>query len=87
MSYTAQEILMKDLMSHPKVAKFTRHFEVVASDMAIYGTHVAIGRRVSANRARKLRRRGESVCFVGKTTTGKFVYTWRLRIDPLKIYR
>ncbi len=87
MSFTSQEIVMKALMSQPKIAKLTRHFEVVARDLAIYGTHVAIGRRVSANRARKLRRRGESVRFVEKTTTGKFVYAWLRRISPLEIYK
>ena len=51
-----------------------------------YGTHVAIGREVCARRARKLRKRGESVRYVGRTTTGKARYSWLRTIAPWAIY-
>ena len=83
---TAQEIELKALMAMPRIAALTRHVEAVARDLVTYGTHVAIGREVCARRARKLRKRGESVRYAGKTTTGKARYSWMRRIPPWAIY-
>lgn len=58
----------------------------ILQDLAVYGTAAAISRRVSPRRARKLRKRGESVQYVGRTSTGKAVYGWMLRIPPYKLF-
>ena len=83
---TAQEIELKALMTMPRIAALTRHVEAMARDLVTYGTHVAIGREVCARRARKLRKRGESVRYIGRTTTGKTRYSWMRRIAPWAIY-
>jgi len=83
---TAQEIELKALMCMPRIAALTRHLEAVTRDLVTYGTHVAIGREVCARRARKLRKRGESVRYVGRTKTGKARYSWMRRIAPWAIY-
>jgi len=84
---TAQEIELKALMTMPRIAALTRHVEAMARDLVTYGTHVAIGREVCARRARKLRKRGESVRYIGRTTTGKTRYSWLRTIPPWAIYR
>lgn len=83
---TAQEIEMKALMTLPRLEAITRHVEAMTRDLVTYGTHVAIGREVCARRARKLRKRGESVRYVGRTSTGKARYSWLRTIPPWAIY-
>lgn len=83
---TAQEIEMKIAAAMPRLEAITRHVETMVRDLATYGTHVAIGREVCARRARKLRKRGEDVRYVGRTTTGKARYSWMRRIAPWAIY-
>lgn len=83
---TAQEIELKALMCVPRIAALTRHVEAMTRDLVTYGTHVAIGREVCARRARKLRKRGESVRYAGRTKTGKARYSWMRRIAPWAIY-
>ena len=84
---TAQEIELKMLMTMPRIAALTRHVEAMTRDLVTYGTHVAIGREVCARRARKLRKRGENVRYIGRTTTGKARYSWLRTIPPWAIYR
>ena len=84
---TAQEIELKAAELKPQIEALTRSVETMLSDVSTYGTHVAIGREVCARRARKLRRRGEIVRYVGRTTTGKARYSWMRRIAPCAIYR
>lgn len=84
---TAQEIELKAAMIAPKIAAFARQIEAMTNDLAIYGTHVAIGREVCARRARKLRKRGEDVRYHGRTKNGKARYTWTKRLPPWAIYR
>jgi len=83
---TAQEIELKALMALPRLAAITRHVEAMTRDLVTYGAHVAIGREVCARRARKLRKRGESVRYIGRTTTGKTRYSWLRTIPPWEIY-
>ena len=83
---TALEIELKALMSQPRMVAITRHVEAMARDLVTYGTHVALGREVCARRARKLRKRGESVRYVGRTTTGKTRYSWLRTIPLVSIY-
>lgn len=83
----ATEILARMEEMTPKVEALHRHFENRTRDLMVYGTSVAIGRGVCAKRARKLRRRGEDVRYVGRSKTGKPRYCWMRRIDPRIMYR
>ena len=83
---TAQEIELKAAEVRPKIEALAKGVETMLRDLVTYGTHVAIGRKVCARRARKLRKRGESVRYVGRTKTGKARYSWMRRIAPWAIY-
>ena len=83
---TAQEIRLKAAEVIPKIEALTRGVETMLRDLATYGTYFAIGREVCARRARKLRKRGDSVRYVGRTSTGKARYSWMRRIAPWAIY-
>jgi len=61
--------------------------ESMLRDIAIYGTHIAIGREVSAKRGRKLRKLGHNVRYCGRTSTGKARYTWQKRLPLTRLYR
>ena len=84
---TAKEIELKMQMAKPGLDALTRSFETLQRDMVHYGMHVTFSRNVSAARARKLRRRGDDVRYVGRTETGKARYRWTRRIPPLSIYK
>ena len=77
---TAQEVLAKMTASSKVVDRLVKHHERVMMDLLRYGTAWVVGARVGAQRARKLRRRGEQVFFVHRTSTGKAVYTWMLSL-------
>lgn len=83
---TALEILARMAEARPMVEALSRSFENKVRDLMVYGTFVAIGREVCAKRARKLRRRGEEVRYVGPSKAGKPRYRWMRRIDPRTIY-
>ena len=83
---TVQEIEMRMAEALPKLKSIARYVEGMTNDLLNYGTHFAIGREVCARRARKLRKRGESVRYVGRTSTGKARYIWMRRIAPWAIY-
>lgn len=83
---TAQEIELKAAEVLPKIEEMARGVETMLKDLVTYGTHVAIGRDVCARRARKLRKRGDSVRYIGRTTTGKARYSWMRTIAPWAIY-
>ena len=83
---TAQEIELKAAEVRPKIEALAKGVETMLRDLATYGTHIAIGREVCARRARKLRRRGDEVFYVGRTKTGKARYSWMRRIAPWAIY-
>lgn len=53
-----------------------------AGDLIAYGEHFAVERFVCARRARKLKRRGESVRYAHFTIKGKSRYVWLMRISP-----
>ena len=55
-------------------------------DLAIYGTAIGIRRFVSPRRARKLRKRGEYVHYFSRTSKGKAIYQWTLRVAPDKFF-
>ena len=84
---TAQEIELMAKIAQPKLAAIARAFGALQLDLVDYGMHVAFGRKVGAVRARKLRRRGEDVRYVGRTETGKARYRWARRIHPFSIYK
>lgn len=84
---TAKEIELKMQMAMPKLHVLARSFETLQRDLVDYGMHVAVGRNVSAPRARKLRRRGEDVRYVGRTETGRARYRWTRRISPWAFYK
>lgn len=79
---TGQEIELRRAVMAPKVAAMIRHLESMMKDLLIHGMHVALGREVCARRARKLRKRGEDVRYIGRTKTGKARYRWMNRIAP-----
>lgn len=83
---TAQEIELKAAEVRPKIEALAKGVETMLRDLVTYGTHIAIGREVCARRARKLRKRGDDVRYVGRTSTGKARYSWRRRIAPWAIY-
>lgn len=85
---TAQEVELKmQMASRPMLDALEWSFKTLQRDIMDYGMHVALGRNVSAARARKLRRRGEAVLYVGRTETGKARYCWMRRMPPLSIYK
>ncbi len=84
---TAKEIELKSAAVMQKIEAIHTGVETMLRDLVTYGTHVAIGREVCARRARKLRKRGESVRYVGCTKTGKSRYSWMRRIAPWAIYK
>ena len=67
--------------------RFSRSFFALQRDVLTFGMSISIGRKVSAARARKLRKRGEYVQHAGMTKTGKTLYTWVRRIPPFSIYK
>lgn len=83
---TAQEIAMKIQASDKVIARMAQRFESHFHDCITYWMALAIGREVSARRARKLRKRGDDVRYVGRTKTGKARYSWMRRIAPWAIY-
>jgi len=83
---TAQEIELKAAEVRMKIEALARGVETMARDIVTYGTRVAIGREVCARRARKLRKRGDDVRYVGRTKTGKARYSWIRRIAPWAFY-
>ena len=83
---TAQEIELKAAEVRPKIEALARGVETMLHDLVTYGTHIAIGREVCSRRARKLRKRGEDVLYVGRTKTDKARYSWMRRIAPWAIY-
>lgn len=84
---TGQEIEVKAAEAMAKIEALAKDVETMLADLVTYGSHVAIGREVCARRARKLRKRGDSVRYVGRTTTGKARYSWMRRVAPWAIYR
>ena len=84
---TAQEIELKAAEVRPKIEALAKGVETMLRDLVTYGTHVAIEREVCARRARKLRKRGVDVRYIGRTSTGKARYSWMRRIAPWAIYR
>jgi hypothetical protein len=84
---TAQEIELMAKIAQSRLAAIARGFETLQRDMLTYGMHVAVGRNVGTVRARKLRRRGEDVRYVGRTETGKARYRWARRVHPFAIYK
>ena len=83
---TAQEIELKAAEMLPRIDAMALSVETMLADLVTYGSHFAIGREVCARRARKLRKRGDSVRYTGRTTTGKARYSWMRRIAPWAIY-
>lgn len=83
---TAAEIQAMMAEVAPTFKAIQRALESRMSDLLNYGASIALGREVSAKRARKLRRRGEDVRYLGTTKTGRFRYCWMRRDDPLSIY-
>lgn len=59
--------------------------EMKFNDLMIYGSCFAKQREVCARRARKLRKRRESVKFSRNTQNGKARYVWECRIPPEKV--
>jgi hypothetical protein len=82
---TAQEIAMKLEASIPALRAFGERLAEMNNDIINYGIHIAMGREVCARRARKLRKRGHSVVFSGRTKNGKARYRWMKRIPPWAI--
>lgn len=56
--------------------------EAMTKELVTVGTCLAVGREVCARRARKLRRRGETVQYAGRTCTGKARYRWMRAVVP-----
>jgi hypothetical protein len=83
---TAQEIEIKAAEAAMMIHGFVGRLDTMRKDLTTYGMHVAIGRHVCARRARKLRKRGEEVRYLGRTTTGKARYTWMKRLPPWAIF-
>lgn len=83
---TAQEIELKAAEVRPRIEALARGAETMLRDLVTHAAHVAIGREVCARRARKLRKRGDDVRYVGRTKNGKARYSWMRRIAPLAIY-
>ena len=83
---TAQEIELKAEEIRPKIEALANGVETMLRDLVTYGSHIAIGHEVCARRARKLRRRGEDVRYVGRTKTGKARYSWARRIAPWAMF-
>lgn len=61
--------------------------DIMAADLMTFGVSFSCCREVCARRARKLRKRGEHVLYVGRTKTGKARYQWSKRIAPWDIYK
>lgn len=83
---TAQELELTAAEVRLRMEALSKAVETTLRDTMTYGTYVAIRRQVCARRARKLRKRGESVWYVGRTKTGKARYSWMRRIAPWAIY-
>jgi hypothetical protein len=83
---TAIEILARMAEAQPRVEALSRSLDIKMRDLMVFGTFIAIGRDVCAKRARKLRRRGEDVRYVGQSKSGKPRYRWMRRIDPRSVY-
>lgn len=84
---TAHEIELMMKAAQHKLSALARSFEAKQQDIVGAGLHLAFGRNVSAARARRLRRRGEDVRYIGRTETGKARYRWWIRINPFSIYK
>ncbi len=73
---TAKEIELTMQQAQPKIEAIAQAFEALMPGMMSDCLHIAIGRKVSAKRARKLRKRGDDVRYAGRTETGKARYRW-----------
>ncbi len=84
---TALEIEILANAARKQCDRIATGMELVLRDIATYGTHLAIGREVSAKRGRKLRKLGHNVRYCGRTSTGKARYTWLKRFPLIRMYR
>lgn len=73
---TAREIEAKLKATAPVIGAFASAVNVSIERVVHDLEYLSNGREVCAKRARKLRRRGDQVRFVGSTTTGKARYRW-----------
>ncbi len=73
---TALEIEAKVRESAPELMAFADSMNVSLARIVDDVVYLASGREVCARRARKLRKRGDQVRFIGNTTTGKARYRW-----------
>lgn len=73
---TALEVEAKLKAAAPTIAAFAGAVNISLGHIVDDVVHLASGREVCARRARKIRKRGDQVRYVGRTTTGKARYRW-----------
>lgn len=76
---TAQEIEAKIAAALPAFRGISRALEQYLNA----GVGFTVGRTVCARRARKLRKRGEVVYFIGQTRNGKARYEYRMLLTRI----
>ena len=73
---TYAEATLKMKVGEAALRELAGAFEFELTTLAVNLDYLARGREVCAKRARKIRKRGDLVRYVGKTTTGKNRYRW-----------